>query len=250
MASLLQDLKDEGVDVRPEPDWETRSRGTFSPVGVMVHHTAGRGEAGYRIIRDGRKGLPGPLATVHPRKDGRVHLLTGGKSNHAGRGNSSVLALVREDKPPLEDARFKGDIIGNRWFYGIEIENLGTGKDPFPAKQLDAAVRCAAAFCRRNGWSAARVIGHKEWTRRKAGDPALDMNDFRHKVAMHLGQAPASTATQLSKDLIDRAHALGLFTGEPAYYYPHPEGAATANEHDHLLTVIVDAAVGKLEMQG
>lgn len=250
MGSLLQDLKDEGVDVRPEDNWEGRGSRDFTPVGVMVHHTAGRGEAGRRIIRDGRAGLRGPLAAVHPRKDGSVHLVAAGRANHAGRGMGSVLELVKKDQPPPSDAPFKGDTNGNKWFYGIEMENLGTGKDPWPDVQLDAAVRCAAALCRRHGWTAARVIGHREWTRRKAGDPRLpfSMDDFRHKVAQQLGQAPSTTCTHLPKDLIDRAAALGLFVGDPTYYYPHPDGAATSDERDHLLTVIVDTAVGRLEM--
>ncbi len=162
---LLEALRAEGVDVRPEPDWKTRTaHKLFTPVGVVVHHTAGQGDGGFRVIRDGRAGIPGPLATVHPRKDGSVHLLTAGKANHAGKGSKAVLSLTKKGIAPPGDATVRFGTNGNRWYYGIEIENLGRGlaRDPYPAIQLDASIRCAAAICGMQGWTAERVIAHKE----------------------------------------------------------------------------------------
>lgn len=76
-------------------------------------------------------------------------------------------------------------IDANDLYYGIEIENLGDGRDPYPTVQYDAAVRWAAALCRAHGWSADSVIGHREGTRRKI-DPTFSMEVFRAAVAERL----------------------------------------------------------------
>jgi N-acetyl-anhydromuramyl-L-alanine amidase AmpD len=64
-------------------------------------------------------------------------------------------------------------------------ENIGDGVDPWAEVQLDAIAKGAAALCQRHGWSENRVIGHKEWSRKKPIDPGFDMNDFRARVASH-----------------------------------------------------------------
>ncbi|MDQ1037732.1 hypothetical protein QFZ75_004148 [Streptomyces sp. V3I8] len=81
---------------------------------------------------------------------------------------------------------------GNARFYGFEIENLGNGRDPYPAAQLEAVERLSAAICRAHGWSAASVIAHKEWTRRKI-DPSFPMAVLRARVGARLGSKPAPT---------------------------------------------------------
>lgn len=258
---LLQALKMAGVDVRPEPHWETRtSAANFKPVGIMLHHTAGRGDGTFKVVRDGRPDLKGPLAHLCPRKDGRVHLLTGGVAHHAGKGDTAALERVKQGKPPA--ARPGADATGgNSFFYGIEIENLGDGTDPYPAEQIDAVVSSCVAICQRHGWTANHVIGHKEWTKRKI-DPSFDMGAFRSRLAVALGQGSATaasapitavpparkagaTATELDRDLIDRAHALELFKGEAWYYYPG--GPADRAERDHFVTVVVNTIVDRLE---
>lgn len=52
-------------------------------------------------------------------------------------------------------------------------------------------------------------------------------------------------ATQLPADLIDEARKLELFDGDAGYY--HPEGNASSAERDHLLRVIVQTAIERLE---
>ncbi|MYW68764.1 hypothetical protein GTY65_32500 [Streptomyces sp. SID8379] len=77
---------------------------------------------------------------------------------------------------------------------GTAIENLGTGKDPYPAAQLASVERVSAALCRAHGWSAASVIGHKEWTRRKI-DPSFSMSGMRTRVEARLGVRPVPAPT-------------------------------------------------------
>lgn len=184
---LLAALKAEGVDVAERPGWRTHnrnSRGPWGPVnGVVIHHTAGSNSLA--LCWSGLADLPGPLCHTHLAKTGLATMVGHGRANHAGGfAENAYSAVVKEAAVhPRPDAVEPVD--GNRHFYGIEIENRGDGKDPYPAAQYDAAVRWAAAICRTHGWSAHSVIGHKEGTRRKI-DPSFDMSVFRDAVAARL----------------------------------------------------------------
>ena len=180
-------LRAEGVTVVEHGDWSTHNRdsvGAWGPVaGVMLHHTAGTNSVS--LCRTGRSDLPGPLCVAVIAKDGTVHLVGYGRTNHAGSGSQAVYDAVRAatvlPSRPGVDA-----VDGNAHFYGFEIENLGNGKDPYPEAQLAAVEQVAAAVCRTHGWSASHVIGHKEWTTRKI-DPSFSMASMRTRVAGRLG---------------------------------------------------------------
>jgi hypothetical protein len=188
--ALARALRDEGVRLREHANWQTHNRnhkGSWGPVnGVMLHHTAGSDSL--TLCRDGTAALPGPLCIGLVAKDGTVHLVGYGRTNHAGAGSSAVYAAVRAERalpsPPGPDT-----VDGNTHFYGFEIENLGNGKDPYPAAQLAAAERLSAALCRAHGWTAASVIGHKEWTRRKI-DPSFSTVGMRTRIEARLGVRP------------------------------------------------------------
>ncbi|MFI5808105.1 peptidoglycan-binding protein [Streptomyces sp. NPDC051561] len=182
-------LRAEGVRLAETPGWATHNRnhkGAWGPVhGVMLHHTAGSRSVDFCFR--GAPDLPGPLCIGVIAKDGTVHLVGYGRTNHAGSGSSAVLEAVRDERPlpaPGKDA-----VDGNARFYGFEIENLGTGRDPYPTAQLDAVERLSAALCRAHGWSAASVVGHKEWTRRKI-DPSFPMDGMRGRIGARLGARP------------------------------------------------------------
>ncbi|MDX2731033.1 N-acetylmuramoyl-L-alanine amidase [Streptomyces sp. PA03-2a] len=139
------------------------SRGVWGRVnGVMIHHTVTKGTAAMvGIVRNGYADLPGPLWHGMIAKDGRVHLIGYGRTNHAGLGDGDVLqAVVAERRLPSDD---ETNTDGNRQFYGFECENLGDGKDPWPDVQLEAIEKVSAAICRHHGWGSRSVIGHKEW---------------------------------------------------------------------------------------
>jgi hypothetical protein len=192
-TALLAALHAEGLTVAEHGTWRTHNRnaiGAWGPVhGVMLHHTAGHDSVG--LCRAGRPDLPGPLCIGVIAKDGTVHLVGYGRTNHAGSGSSAVYDAVRADRPlPVRPGA--DSIDGNAHFYGFEIENLGIGRDPYPDAQLAAAERTAAALCRVHGWGAGRVIGHKEWTTRKI-DPGFSMPAMRERVAERLGVRPAQT---------------------------------------------------------
>ncbi|MFJ3043593.1 N-acetylmuramoyl-L-alanine amidase [Streptomyces tendae] len=200
-SALLAALKAEGCQVVEHRSWRTHNRnhkGTWGPVnGVIIHHTVSSGEASsVDLCYNGHANLPGPLCHTVGGKSGKLYMVGHGRANHAGSGDGDVLAAVINEKPLPADNETNTD--GNRHFYGIEIVNLGNGKDQYPAVQYDAAVRWAAAICRAHGWGAASVIGHKEWQPGKIdphgpveGRGDFSMDRFRADVAERLTH-PAS----------------------------------------------------------
>jgi hypothetical protein len=115
-------------------------------------------------------------------------MVSHGRANHAGSGGRNAYDAVLAESQ-VHPVPGKDEIDGNARFYGIEIENLGDGKDTYPAAQYQAAVRWAASVCRHHGWTENSVIGHGEWTRRKV-DPSFSMTGFRAAVAREL-ESPA-----------------------------------------------------------
>ncbi|WP_328631963.1 N-acetylmuramoyl-L-alanine amidase [Streptomyces sp. NBC_00356] len=189
---LVAALKAEGVKVAEHSGWRTHNRnsvGAWGGVnGVLIHHTAGSNSLG--IVYTGRSDLPGPLAHTHLAKNGTATMVGNGRANHAGKAAANAFnALVNESATHPKPSAVSGTVDGNAHLYGIEIENLGTGKDPYPAVQYDAAVRWAAAICRAHGWSANSVAGHKETSIEGKVDPSFDMNKFRTDVAERLTHA-------------------------------------------------------------
>lgn len=194
-AKFLHVLTREGVRVRQHGQWHTHNRDHMGPFhdvrGIMLHHTAGYDSL--ELVINGYRRLPGPLCIGLIAKNGTVHLVGYGRTNHAGRGSLPILDdVTAERKIPLRPGRDQVD--GNSFFYGFEIENLGDGRDPYPKRQLAAVERTAAAICRAHGWHATSVIGHKEWTRRKI-DPSLSMSAMRKRIAARLAAAPAGCDT-------------------------------------------------------
>ncbi|WP_409469052.1 N-acetylmuramoyl-L-alanine amidase [Streptomyces sp. HC307] len=191
-ATFLAVLRAEGVTVREYRSWRTHERDdetgkTFGPVhGVVIHHTAGRDSLA--LCYNGTASLPGPLCHTHLSKSGVATMVSAGRANHAGTfaANAHQAVLNESSTHPRPDAA--EPIDANDCYYGIEIENLGDGRDPYPAVQYEAAVRWAAAICRAHGWTANSVIGHKEGTRRKI-DPSFAMDAFRAAVDERLAHA-------------------------------------------------------------
>jgi hypothetical protein len=193
-TDLLKLWRAEGIAVDTYGrDWATWVRpGSFAPEGIVVHHTGdkGRGDSGLSILIFGRgqpNPLNGPLCNGSPRENGRMALISGGRANHAGMGSSEVLDRIRHDLAPLGNAADLGlvdDTLGNGLLYGLEVDNDGAGQ-PYPPEQLDTTIRACTALCRHHGWTANRVIGHKEWTRRKV-DWSLPMPPLRAAVAHRL----------------------------------------------------------------
>lgn len=187
---MLGILRREGLDPVQFRRWGTHNRnsvGPWGPVhGVMIHHTVTGADvlATVRLCYDGHSDLPGPLCHAVGGKDGKIYLVSNGRANHAGKGDPDVLAAVEREAATLPPDN-TATVDGNRYFYGLEIQNRGDGKDPYPEAQYDAAVRWATALCRAHGWSHRSVIGHSEWQPGKV-DPSFNMDKFRADVQARL----------------------------------------------------------------
>jgi hypothetical protein len=161
-------LRAEGVKVSEYPGWRTRERDdetgiAFGPVRMILnHHTAGRNSRDV-VAKTGVPGLPPPLAHIHLAKDGVATMCSAGRANHAGPMAVNAYQSFRDEKTSHPaPSKASGTIDGNDIAYGIETENLGDGKDPYPRSQYDAWVRINAAICREYEWSAESVGCHKE----------------------------------------------------------------------------------------
>lgn len=210
-SQWLTALRAEGVDVREYRSWKTHERDdetgkVFGPVnGVVIHHTAGRDSLS--LCYNGTSALPGPLCHTHLSKTGVANMLSAGRSNHAGTfaQNAHNAVLAESSVHPRPDEREPVD--GNDHYYGLEIENLGNGTDPYPWVQYVQAVKWATAICRHHNWNENSVIGHKEGTLRKI-DPRgpvigpdgrkfdFTMNRFRTDVRAALALPAGVWATE------------------------------------------------------
>ncbi|MER6832716.1 LysM peptidoglycan-binding domain-containing protein [Streptomyces cellulosae] len=192
-SAFLRALKAEGLTVVEVGDWQDHNRnhkGPWGPVhGVMIHHTVTKGaKKTVDICRHGYASLPGPLCHGVITKDGKVHLVGYGRANHAGSGDDDVLRAVIGEKALPTDNEANTD--GNRHFYGFECENLGDGKDPWPAAQLEAIEKAAAAVCRVHGWDENSVIGHLEWQPGKVDPRGFTMSSMRKRIRARLTDEP------------------------------------------------------------
>ncbi|MET8573720.1 N-acetylmuramoyl-L-alanine amidase [Streptomyces sp. NPDC005012] len=215
--ALVRALRNEGVKVVEHSGWRTNNRnskGAWGPVhGVMIHHTVTSGtDATVRLCFDGRSDLPGPLCHGVIAKDGTVHLVGNGRANHAGLGDDDVLRAVVAESAALP-APNENNTDGNSRFYGFECVNLGDGKDPWPAAQLEAIEAAAAAICRAHRWSARSVIGHKEWTNTKIDPRGFSMAGMRERIASRLG---AAAPTPPPRPVVDLSRLVAAARNDPA----------------------------------
>lgn len=167
---LADALRAGGVPVYEQPGWQGRGTGgTFTPLGVLLHHTAGPRSGNLPslgIVRNGRSDLQGPLAQLMLARDGVYHVIAAGRANHAGVGA----------------ARFVPANDGNRYLVGIEAESCGLVDDWTPEQRANYP-KGVAALCRAMGVGEGNVLGHKEWAPTRKIDPAFwDMNGFRAVV--------------------------------------------------------------------
>lgn len=192
--------------------------GSFSPVGIMVHHTAGaaQGDAPSLLVCiNGRAGLPGPIVQLLIGRDGMVHVISAGRCNHAGMGSRNVLRRVSMGEPPINDAavlQLVDDIGGNAHFIGIEVEHTGKANQVYTEDASRSLLAVLAHLCKKLGIKPAQIIGHREWTRRKV-DPVyqsgiLSMNMLRTDVARMLVPQPAETGSPFVV-----AESSGIVTG-------------------------------------
>lgn len=200
-STLVKILRAEGCKVEEYRSWRTHNRnhvGAWGSInGVMIHHTVTSSTSGsVSMCYNGYSGLPGPLCHGVIAKSGTIYLVGNGRANHAGGGDPTVLNQVINEsygtRPSGPNRGNSNGVDGNARFYGFECVNLGNGRDPWPAEQLDAIERASAAICRYYGWSAKSVIGHLEWSSDKIDPRGFTMSSMRSRIQDRLGSAPDS----------------------------------------------------------
>jgi hypothetical protein len=191
---LADVLSAAGLTVVEHDGWQQRGRGEMGELyGVIAHHTAGPktdNTPSLPLVRDGRPDLAGPLSQLFLARNGEWHVLAAGRCNHAGHG------------------KWQGVSAGNTAFIGVEAENAGDGKDPWPDIQMDSYERGVAAILLHIGRDAVMVCGHKEFAepRGRKIDPSFDMVRFREEVEEHM--AGEGSIYSPKPQLVDPARAM------------------------------------------
>ena len=185
-TGLARVARTTGYPVKEISGWKTRGNGTMSPVrSIMCHHTAGGRNGNYpslSVVRDGRPGLPGPLAHYGIGRDGAIYVIAAGLAYHAGKVSKTAYT--------------------NRHSIGIEAENTGTG-ERWSDAQLDSYVKLCRALIDEFKLPVSAVIGHKEAAVPKGRkvdpafiNPRMSMNDFRRYVKRGYYTTPGKTTAK------------------------------------------------------
>src|SRR5262245_16313188 len=184
---LASVLRAEGVQVVEEGNWLNRMRpGSFEPIGVLWHHTAGATTSpsnphpSLSVVINGRPDLAGPLAQALVDYNGVFHVISAGRCNHAGTARASG---------PIP----AGD--GNTMLIGWEIDYNGVSQS-MSAAQYNASLKATAAVLRRLGRDASYARGHRETSTTGKIDPSfVDLNVMRADVAALLNPPSGFSST-------------------------------------------------------
>lgn len=129
---------------------------TFTPSGVLMHHTASTEGIGLEYERNDIRNLntdqsdwPAPHVQWYVSQRGRIYLLTRGGANHAGTG----AGLTKYGIP---------NNLGNQYLWGIECQDDGYDRD-WPPQLWKAAHALAGELLRAMDKPTARVFRHKDY---------------------------------------------------------------------------------------
>ena len=168
-----------------------------SPVGVLVHDTVTPlgGSSWWtrkRVIELVANGvnqgtkknphwIPGPLYHYLVRDNGEVIQVCDlrWKTNNAGRGCGSRLKLLQGGRSPFTVELGPDSTNGNPYLWGVALARKGV--KPAPPKMLDALHDVVKHLYDRAGWDASetwRVLGHRDWTRRKVDPGRVNIREF------------------------------------------------------------------------
>lgn len=203
------------------PGWRARTNGSaIRPFSAVTnHHTGGSATAtSYLAFPPDRPKLK-VLCNIHvDMLEKRIRFVAAGSTSHAGYTYEPNYNIVVAGKAPLDRDLTPG--ADSRTFslntrtVGIEVDGVG-GPNEWDEWTSAAVVALNAALQVVGGWmnkgGAARLTAHKEHTRRKPGDPYMNMGELRRKVAAFMkspsgppGTSPITLGSRvLSKDGVD-----------------------------------------------
>lgn len=160
-------------DMPPRP-W------TFTPDGVLLHHTAStsvtsieREKSDVWVLKHGDDAWPAPKVQWYVGRTGRIYLLAKGGANHAGTGNE----LVEYGIPAN---------MGNQHLWGIEVQSDGYGQD-WTKEQWAAVHALTGELCRVMKVTPKRVWRHKDYDNDSGKvDTRYPLDEHREAVRAYL----------------------------------------------------------------
>lgn len=166
---LLRAVKASGLPYTEVAGWQSRGRGTMGTVHtITLHHTAtprsyakSKDYPTFNVVKNGRPGLPGPLAQLGVGRSGHVYLFAAGIANHAGRSRASSMT--------------------NSHAIGIEAEGAN---EAWPQTQYDAYVALVRALQDEFGATPRRHAETCSPPGRKV-DASFNGDAFRRAVNQH-----------------------------------------------------------------
>lgn len=181
-------LADADVPFRVIHGWQNSGRDLSMVRGVVWHDTVTPDTWGNRrvdeLLRDGRPGVPGPLAQLGVDFNARVVIVAAGRANHNGYGRWGNNSL------------------------GIEVYAAGglAGRErPWTAGQADTVIRATAAIQRHLGHTMQHGEGHREQDPDRKIDP-YDINLSRLRIRVgELLVTPKGWDEMATKDEIKAA---------------------------------------------
>lgn len=232
---IVARLRSWGFTISEMPGCYGRSNGLNwargVPVGHINHHYVCSLNPAQSYIDDlVARLVAGRTVTWFADVNGRGYLNATGPTNHAGVGNSSVLARTTAGLSPTGPAPLAGDMTGNTFYSGTELQHPGDST-PYPLPMVDLMVAISAAEAMQWGWTAARIINHFEWTGRK-----IDMSLWGGRAAgMAQGQ-------RMRAAVADRMQQSGH--GKPAVKPDPDEPTPTDDTEDDDMLSTIQAADG------
>lgn len=188
-AVLVEAAKKSGIKYEVDSDWLTCPDpypASFSPVGIVWHHTAcgtlSRGNMPSLpwCRKPGALGRDARACHIVVGRDGSFQIIAGKGAYHAGAGGPLKVngTVIPKD-------------VGNRFLLGVEIEaasttrinkkDVQTPKAGMNPSQFDALARYCAALFDILGWDTEAAIRHKDWTSRKI-DVGLPLDMIRSAI--------------------------------------------------------------------
>lgn len=201
MSAVLQGW---GYSIEYAAGWEGRTNGSTirRKSAVTVHHTGGTATATSYLLNPADRPALKVLANIHITRNHKIKILAAGSTSHGGYTYQPSYERIVAGAAPLDRDLTPGadssDFSINTRTIGIEVDGAG-GSAEWDTWMVDAVVAVSAAAQTAWGWmaagGAARVGGHKEHTRRKPGDPYMNMGVLRARVAGKLAKPTAPLVT-------------------------------------------------------
>lgn len=140
-------VRKSGLKVVWVAGWKSRGRATMGTIQtITLHHTAtprsfkkGTEYPTYNVVKNGRSGLPGPLAQLGLGRTGTVYVFAAGRANHAGVSRATSMT--------------------NSHAIGIEAEGA---MEAWPTSQYQAYLRLVRALIDEFGLGSSRALRHGE----------------------------------------------------------------------------------------